>query len=174
VRNNGGVHEYLGMLGFFAAIICLIQTLVWERNDIYEFFGSDDKSETCSQTMARWLLFGYVCAVVLMYMGTARFLQVSEATFLNLSLLTGDLWSVAFSVLAEHIVPKPLFFVALIFIVSGVLVYELAPSPILGDRERLDSKDSWREGDQYEVELQVQNGNHPAEHAEVHDCRIIE
>jgi drug/metabolite transporter (DMT)-like permease len=175
VRNNGGVNEYLGMLGFFAATICLIQTLIWERSDIDDFFGSGDPSKTCSQTTARLLLFGYVCAVSTIYMGVARFLLVSEATFLNLSFLTGDLWSVTFSVVAEHIVPKPLFFVALAFIVSGVFVYELAPSPILEVREHLDSKDgSWGEGDLNEVELQVQNGNHPIEHAEGHDFRIIE
>jgi drug/metabolite transporter (DMT)-like permease len=162
------------MLGIFAVTICLIQTLLIERSDIYEFFGSGDKSETCSQSTARLLLLGYVCAVSLIYMGTARFLLVSEATFLNLSFLTGDLWSVTFSVVAEHIVPKPLFFVALAFIVSGVFVYELAPSPILEDREHLDSKDSWQESDLNEVELQVQNGNHSAEHAEAHDFRIID
>jgi drug/metabolite transporter (DMT)-like permease len=167
------VNEYLGMLGFFAAIICLIQTFLLERNDIYEFFGSGD-NKTCSQTAARSLLFGYVCAATLLYMGSARFLRVSEATFLNLSFLTGDLWSVIFSVVAEKIVPKPLFFVALAFIVSGVLIYELAPSPVLENRVHLDSKDSWGEGELNEVELQVQNGNHPAEHAEGNDFRSLE
>jgi drug/metabolite transporter (DMT)-like permease len=173
VRNNGGVNEYLGMLGFFASIICLLQILILERREIYEFFGSGD-NKTCSQTTAQGLLFGYVCAVTLLYMGSARFLKVSESTFLNLSFLTGDLWSVTFSVVAEKIVPKPLFFVALVFIVSGVFVYELAPTPVLEDRVHLDSKDSWRDGDLNEVELQVQNGNHSAEHAEANDFIMIE
>ena len=70
-------------------------------------------------------------ANVLNYILTARFLLISEATFLNLSLLTADIWSVLFTVIAEEIVPQPLFFVALTMIVSGVLIYELAPSPVV-------------------------------------------
>jgi solute carrier family 35 protein F1/2 len=66
---------------------------------------------------------------MLSYAGGSRFLMISEATFFNLSLLTGDLWSVTFSVFAERIVPRPLFFVALVFVLSGVVLYEMAPSP---------------------------------------------
>jgi hypothetical protein len=77
---------------------------------------------------------------------------------------------VAFSVVAQHIVPKPLFFVALVFIVSGVFVYELAPSPLPEDSEQTDKKDdSWREGDEDEVELHVRNGDKTAEHTEEHN-----
>ena len=57
-----------------------------------------------------------------------------EAAFFNLSLLTGDLWSVLFSIVAERIVPQPLFFVALVFVLSGVVLYEMAPSPVMEDR----------------------------------------
>lgn len=78
----------------------------------------------------------YFIASVLCYLGGSFFLQISEATFFNLSLLTGDLWSVAFSVIAEKIIPGVLFFVALMFILSGVVLYEMAPSPVLEDREK--------------------------------------
>lgn len=63
------------------------------------------------------------------YIGASRFLIISEAAFFNLSLLTGDLWSVVFSVVAERIVPQPLFFAALASVLSGVVLYEMAPSP---------------------------------------------
>ena len=53
---------------------------------------------------------------------------VSEATYLNLSLLTGDLWSVLFSVVVERIITSPLFFVALVLVLSGLVLYEIAPS----------------------------------------------
>lgn len=160
VRNLGGPNEYLGMLGFFATIICTVQTIILERDAIHDFVGhGSDKSETCSQAKARWLLLGFVVSISLIYMGVARFLQISEATFLNLGFLTGDLWSVGFSVIAEHIVPKPLFFVALVFIVSGVFVYELAPSPVQEDCEKLDQEESWREEEVNELELQVRDAD---------------
>jgi solute carrier family 35 protein F1/2 len=168
VRNFGGIHEYLGMLGFFATAICAIQTLCLERDALADFFGNQEsKSETCSQKEARWLLVGYVVSISLIYTGVSHFLQISESTFLNLSFLTGDLWSVLFSVVAEHIVPKPLFFAALVFIVSGVFVYELAPSPILDHKDsddeddgnnKSEQDDEWRDLSN-ELELQNQNGN---------------
>jgi solute carrier family 35 protein F1/2 len=155
VRNLGGPNEYLGMLGFFATLICLVQTMVLERDDIRAFVGKGgDKSETCTQHAARWLLLGFVASNVIGYLGGARFLQVSEATFLNLSFLTGDLWSVIFSVVAERITPKPLFFVALVFTVSGVFVYEMAPTPVVEDRQELRVEEPWREDEISSLELQ--------------------
>ena len=51
--------------------------------------------------------------------------------FLNLSLLTGDFWSVGFSVVAEHIRPLPLFYPSLAFIIGGTILYEMTPSPVV-------------------------------------------
>ena len=53
-----------------------------------------------------------------------------ESALLNLSLLTGDFWSVIFTVFKENIIPKPLFWLALILIVLGVIFYETVPSPM--------------------------------------------
>ncbi len=77
------------------------------------------------------LFFTFAGVTMLNYAGTSRFLMISEAAFFNLSLLTGDLWSVVFSIFAENIIPQPLFFVALVFVLSGVVLYEMAPSPAL-------------------------------------------
>ena len=77
------------------------------------------------------LLFVFVGVTMCSYVGASHFLVLSEAAFFNLSLLTGDLWSVLFSVVAERIVPQPLFFAALAAVLSGVVVYEMAPSPAL-------------------------------------------
>lgn len=133
VRELGGPNEYVGMLGFFATIICTIQTLLIEKNDIADFFGREDRAEGsmhCNQSTARVLLVVFVIINVVNYLGRAWFLQVSEAAFLNLSLLTGDMWSVIFSVFAEKILPHAFFYLALAITLSGVLVYEMAPSPI--------------------------------------------
>jgi len=148
VRRLGGVNEYLGMLGTLATVICFVQSAALERDAIAEFFGSDEgKEDTCKERSLWYLLSAYFVASVLSYLGGARFLQISEATFFNLSLLTGDLWSVAFSVVAEGIVPRPLFFVALAFILGGVVIYEMAPTPVLEDRRPGEGVDGVLEGD---------------------------
>lgn len=144
VRDLGGPNEYVGMLGFFATIICIIQTILIERDDIADFFGSESTAEGtlhCNQGTARILLVAFVIINVVNYLGRAWFLQVSEAAFLNLSLLTGDMWSVLFSVFAEKILPHAFFYVALAITLSGVVVYEMAPSPIQDDVDHLQQND---------------------------------
>lgn len=136
VRRMGGPLEYLGMLGFYCSIVCAVVSSWIERDQIAEFFGTGgDKSDTCSERTAWYLLCAFLVSNVSYYVGAARFLQISEAAFFNLSLLTGDIWSVIFSVISEHIVPPSVFFFALIFTISGVVLYEMAPSPVLEDRE---------------------------------------
>jgi solute carrier family 35 protein F1/2 len=138
VRQNGDTIEYLGVMGFLAFLITMAQALILERQEILEFFGRDpDASSTCSLAMGWWLLFVFVGVSIFSYCGASRFLLLSEAAFFNLSLLTGDLWSVVFSVVAERIVPHPLFFLALLFVLSGVVIYEMAPSPVLEDEEKI-------------------------------------
>jgi solute carrier family 35, member F1/2 len=131
VRDLGGPNEYVGMLGFFCALICFVQTIVLEMDDVAEFLGRKvAPNDSCSQATSRILLVAFVIIMVINYLGRAWFLQVSEAAFLNLSLLTGDMWSVLFSVFAEKIAPHAFFYVALTITLSGVFVYEMAPSPI--------------------------------------------
>lgn len=138
VQQFGGPSELLGMMGFFATFIAFIQALIFERTEILQFFsGSDGHLEkTCSTGTGILLTLAFVICNTLSYVGVAKFLQLSEATLLNLSLLTGDFWAVLFSVVAQRIVPTALFWVALIMTVSGVCIYEMGPSPIVGDMEQ--------------------------------------
>jgi hypothetical protein len=53
----------------------------------------------------------------------------------NLSLLTGAAWSVLFGFLFLNRLPKPLFYVAVLFIVIGVVTYEMASTPVVEDNE---------------------------------------
>lgn len=62
--------------------------------------------------------------------GVAYFVLFSESVLLNMSLLTGNFWSVGFSILNEGIFPEPTFYVALFLIIIGILVYESSPSPV--------------------------------------------
>jgi solute carrier family 35 protein F1/2 len=132
VQDTGDAVEYLGMMGTCAFFIALTQSLLFEWNAILEFFGEDGAySSSCSLGQGWLLFFTFTCVTMMNYAGTSRFLMISEAAFFNLSLLTGDLWSVVFSIVAENIIPRPLFFLALVFVLSGVVLYEMAPSPSL-------------------------------------------
>ncbi|KAL7461513.1 hypothetical protein ACHAXS_001931 [Conticribra weissflogii] len=133
VKNWGSRTEYLGCMCFFASIISFVQALALEKDNISAFFHQGD-NENCSEAEGLTLLFAFSAASVMNYAGISSFLQLSEAAFLNLSLLTGDAWAVAFSVFAEGIIPPPSFYVALVITVSGVFIYETAPSPVVDDR----------------------------------------
>jgi Solute carrier family 35 len=54
--------------------------------------------------------------------------SVASQTFYNLGLLTGDLWSIAFAVVLEGVIPNAGFYCAFVLIISGVILYETAPS----------------------------------------------
>jgi len=141
VGRSGDTTEYLAMVGIFGFPIAFLQSLAFEREEVRKFFaeseGFDDDgggvgaNATCSVDAGFLLLFAFVGVTICSYVGGTHFLVLSEAAFLNLSLLTGDLWSVLFSVAAERIVPRPLFFAALATVLSGVAIYEMAPSPAL-------------------------------------------
>jgi len=122
--------EYLGCMTFFASIISFIQVLILERDDVMAFF-SQSASDTCTEREGLILFFAFAVGGMVNYTGISAFLQMSDAAFLNLNLLTGDAWAVAFSVFAEGIVPPASFYVALIITVSGVFIYETAPSPVV-------------------------------------------
>lgn len=95
--------------------------------EIANFFNH---SSPCQNEAIVGFLLVFVVVNYFSYVGVSRFLIVSEAALLNLSTLTGDLYAVLFSIFGEHIIPQPLFFVAMIVIVAGVLIYESGPSPI--------------------------------------------
>jgi len=133
VRHIGGVTEYLGMLGVFGSLIALVQGLILDRAAIMEFFTLDE--DECSASKGFLILFASTTFGLMTYIGVSNFLVKSEATLLNLSFLTGDLWSAAFVIVVQKIIPSPMFWVALILIVIGVFVYELSESPIVDERE---------------------------------------
>jgi solute carrier family 35 protein F1/2 len=135
VRQIGGPTEYLGVMGFFAAIISFSQAALFERGEIQDFFTGVPVPEgsVCAPSDGILLVLSFMTTNSLSYTMISRFLVISEATLLNLSLLTADLWSALFVVVAEHILPSALFWAALIMIITGVFVYEMGPNPILDE-----------------------------------------
>jgi len=122
--------EYLTMLGILASLVCVTQTWFLEKDKVEIFVLSIHDEETCSRdkVLLLWAFFSACCFIG--YVGTARFLQVSEAVFYNLSLLTGDFFCVGFQVFQEHMAPKLLFYPSLLLIIGGTLVYEMTTSPL--------------------------------------------
>mmetsp|Transcript_23895 Transcript_23895/g.68636 ORF Transcript_23895/g.68636 Transcript_23895/m.68636 type:complete len:568 (-) Transcript_23895:64-1767(-) len=138
VHGPGGFSEYVTMLGLFGTIISVIQAFALEYDEIVKFFApvpAEDIAadgtiiDGCPVNRRVGLLAGYVTASYFFYIGVSRFLYVSEAALLNLSLLTCDLWTTIFVVMVQGIVPDPLFYTGLALITFGVVVYEIAPSP---------------------------------------------
>lgn len=166
VKHSGSVDEYLGFIGFFGLLICLVQSILLERDAIVDFFTQDYATEmeneaddaTCSRSKGIGLLLAFAILSYLSYNGMSQFLIVSEATLLNLSLLTGDLWAVIFSVVAENITPPPLFWFALILVICGVILYESAPSPLLLTTNDICENDSKSGIDNSSCSTEQQNG----------------
>ncbi|KAL7496391.1 hypothetical protein ACHAWT_004703 [Skeletonema menzelii] len=129
IKNYGGLDELLFMKWLFGVGICLTQLAAFERDDLIELFGNQG-DEPCAVSTRLLLLCGYTLFQFLDMLGELKFLSISEAALLNLSLLTSDLWATIFSVLAVGFVPSTLYFVAFLLIVTGIILYEAAPSPL--------------------------------------------
>merc|ERR1711920_46346 len=120
-------NEFLSMFGFFGSIICIVQMLILERHEIASFFNGE---ATCSTGTGVSLLFTLSISHYLAQIGQSHFLVISEAALMNLSMLTSDLFSVVFSVFFEGVLPNHSFYIALVFIMAGIVTYEIAPSPM--------------------------------------------
>lgn len=112
--------EYLGMLGFFGAFWCCLLVVFTEYDQVLDLFRDGE-----NRFRALGIMCFYVPTLVLYYVSASFFLVSSDATLLNLSLQSSNLWAICFSVVAFQEAPSPLFYVALVLVVSGVFVYEL-------------------------------------------------
>jgi solute carrier family 35, member F1/2 len=113
-------YEYLGMLGFFGILLIGV-TFPW-----IEFDALRDLLKSQEHPLEVAALLGvYVASVLLYYMSEAKFLVTSDATLLNLSMQSVNLWAFLFSFGTSQNLPPALFFVALVLVVSGVFVYEM-------------------------------------------------
>jgi len=120
VRSLGGPREYLGMIGLWGTVLSFFHYVGLERSSLHSDQCSFNSVSTYLVVFATISATGYVCG--------AYFLKVSEATFLNLSLQTGSIWSVFF-VIGQRKAPPAQFFLAMALTIIGVTTYEMAPSP---------------------------------------------
>lgn len=133
VRGSGGPLEYLGCVGLLSAMWSISHAALFERQDIAKFFNGGGH---CPVAVSGILMFLFAKSKGLKFFCGAHFLTISESALLNLSILTSDFWAVAFSIFAQHIFPSPIFWVAVTFTISGVIIYEIAPSPIVPEQDQ--------------------------------------
>ena len=114
--------EYLGMLGLFGAIITGLTFPFVELKSLEGVFTKP--TNNTGQVVAIYLW--YILSVLLYYVLEARFLMSSDATMLNLSMQSVNIWAAVFSMTRYHGKGvSSLFWVALLLVFSGVFVYEI-------------------------------------------------
>lgn len=117
-------YELLGMLGLYGSIITGF-CFPWVEGpalvEIVQHRSSSDQWEIAG------VLTWYITSVLLYYVTEAFFLIASDATLLNLSMQSSNLWAILFSFAVYHILPPLLFYPALVLVVGGVCIYELKP-----------------------------------------------
>jgi solute carrier family 35 protein F1/2 len=106
--------EYMGMLGFWGSLLAFVQLLVVEY---------DDLMSTKFDAPVVGLVIAYVSLLFLFYINASIVLQLNDATYFNLSLLTSDVYALLLTYLVFGTEVSYLYFVAFIFIVAGVLTY---------------------------------------------------
>ena len=112
--------EYLGMIGLHGSIATLSLTLLYERDEVSNLF-----SDRSTLLPAMGVILIYIPMLVMYYVSATLFMVASDATLLNLSLQSSNLWAILYSVFAFREAPSLLFYLAVFLVVTGVFVYEL-------------------------------------------------
>ena len=132
VKHHGGVDELLFMKWWFGVGIAITQLAILERESFLALFDAQGGG-TCSLS-TQFVLLGLFCLFqVLDLFGEVRFLSISEACLLNLSVLSSNLWASVFTIVTDGVLPAVSYYVALLLIVIGIVLYEAGPSPIHHD-----------------------------------------
>jgi solute carrier family 35 protein F1/2 len=112
--------EYVGMIGLFGMMWCLIIIPIFEWDAVVDLF-----TDTQHFLPAIAVILWYISSLVGYYIFESLFLQKSDATLLNLSLQTSNFWAIMFSVIVFHEKPERQFYLAVSLVTGGVVCYEL-------------------------------------------------
>eukprot|EP01137_Pigoraptor_chileana_P024152 Opistho-2@91617 len=113
--------EYLAFLGAFATVISGVQMAIVERSNIADIDWSWEIA---------LLLVGFALCLFFLYSLVPVLIVLSSATFLNLSLLTADFYTLLFGLFVFHLKFAALYFVGFALVVCGLIVYNAIPTPI--------------------------------------------
>ncbi|RYY68652.1 hypothetical protein EON63_24580, partial [archaeon] len=111
---------FMGYLGVFGMSISFIQCMAL---DIHQL------THTPINLYVIMYVLGFVTCIYTMYIHTSAFLQTSDATLFNLSLLTSDVYAVLFVYAYQHTIVSPLYIVAFLLVCIGVYVYHTETPP---------------------------------------------
>lgn len=111
---------YLGYLGLFGSIFAFIQCMAIDLTDLEE--------ANIGPVVALYMV-GFVLCLFFMYTNTSIFLQDSDSTLFNLSLLTSDVYAVIFSYFLYGELVNWLYFVAFSCVVCGLFLYHSTSPP---------------------------------------------
>ncbi|XP_042627154.1 solute carrier family 35 member F2 [Cyprinus carpio] len=118
VKNLSRV-EFLGMVGLFGSIISAIQLAILEHNEV-------------SKIQWTWeialILVGYALCMYGFYSFMPVVIKMSSATAVNLSLLTGDLFSLFCGLFLFQYAFSGLYIVSLVVILVGFIMFNTVPT----------------------------------------------
>ena len=115
---------YLTWLGFFGALISLIQFLSTELSFWSDYQTQTDKADPGIVAMLL-ILFGFTFSLI--YLGAAKFLAKYDAVVFNLSLLSTDVWGLVFGYFIFEEEVSALKLIGFVSIVIGVYIYNTRP-----------------------------------------------
>jgi len=108
--------EYLSMIGIFGTIISGVQLACLERSEL--------RSVEWSWPVVG-LLFAFAMCLFFMYSLTPYMMVLSSATFLNLSLLTSDVYAILVGIFLFDQKLSGLYFISFAFVLVGLILYNL-------------------------------------------------
>jgi len=117
------IEEVLGQLGMWGSLMCGLQVIILER-------------KTVGQIQWSWAVVGlmlcYNFALFCMSSLVPILLQLSSATFLNLSLLTSNFFSLVVSLAIFHLTIIPEYPIAFTLAIMGITTFNLhSPHPAI-------------------------------------------
>ncbi|KJE88851.1 transmembrane protein [Capsaspora owczarzaki ATCC 30864] len=129
-------YEFLTMLGLFGTVISAVQVAIFER---------DELSTVGSAWQIPLLVLLFSACLFSLYSLVPTLLVLSSATFMNLSFLTADVYTLLFGLFLFGYKLSWVYFVSLALVVFGLALYNLIPVPEASPARK--SRDAVEEGD---------------------------
>jgi solute carrier family 35, member F1/2 len=119
--------QFLGHLGLLGAGIALIQFLATDLQRVH----------TAHFTVEIiFSMVGFILCLFFVYINTTAYLQESDSTLFNLSLLTSDVYAVIFSYFFYGSLVNWLYFVAFGLVIVGLTLYHSEQAPLKVGEEK--------------------------------------
>ncbi|XP_064628299.1 solute carrier family 35 member F2-like isoform X2 [Lineus longissimus] len=107
--------EFLGMIGIFGSLISGLQVGLLERDAVSEVDFTSYKIVL--------LLLGFVACLFFYYTFLPVVIKATSAATVNLNILSADFYSLLFGIFLFRYTFHPLYYVAFVLILGGVVVY---------------------------------------------------